>query len=465
MFIERLRANVTVLTIIAAFIVSFSLSIYMHVPYPPDRKAPFDDLGFIYSDIVYGVFTPRFLDTVSSTGLVDSKVSEFWYNRDALARLVNGSVNIFTCPVPYKDYKFEYPPMIALLWYFSTCTSFLYTYNFIKVPRSPLEYRSIVSEYVTPMHFAIQVSFTIIFASILVLYMLKIAKIINFDYRRLVLLFLLPSTIIYSTYNWDVITATLVVMSLYYLINKRYFVSGSLLGLAVSAKLIPVLAGVAIGYDLLQKAFAKNSNSHGYNDVAMYLIGLGATSGIPYAAVATLFSKGFSDFVNHHYSWYCENCIYLPFIQNIYSPLHKILFYALATLFMLLIMTINIEYNWKLFGVAFSSIAVGTVLNYVFSPQMMLMLTPLAIAVLPQRMLTIYAIADSANALIILLFFEDSAIRAWLSNYISISTSFSPWTIDSPVQWIAFIRNLLLFIIFLDVIAQLIHKNGPGNTS
>ncbi|MEM0027668.1 MAG: glycosyltransferase family 87 protein [Ignisphaera sp.] len=465
MLIERLRGNMAILIIIVAFVASFSLSIYIHMPYPPNKEAIFGDPGFLYTDIVYGVFIPRFLDVVSSAGLIDSKISDYWYNRDALTRLVNGDVNIFTCPAPYKDYKFEYPPMIALLWYFSTCTSFLYTYNFVKVPRNPLEYRSIVSEYVIPMHFAIQVSLTVAFALILVLYMLRMAKIINFDYRRIALLFLLPSTVIYSTYNWDIITVTLVMMSLYYFLNRRYFVSGSLLGLAVSTKIIPILAGLSIGYDLLQKTFAKNSNNHRYDDVTMYLLGLGTTGGIPYAIVATLFSKGFVDFINHHYSWYCENCIYLLFVQNIYSPFHRILFYIMTTLFMLIIMMVSLDYNWKLLSVTFSSLAVGTVLNYVFSPQMMLLLTPLAIAILPQRMLTIYAIADSANALIILLFFEDSTLRAQISKYVSVSTSFSPWTIDSPVQWIAFIRNLLLFIILLDVIAQLIRGSRHGDLS
>lgn len=454
-----------VLTIVVAFVVSFSLSIYIHVPYPPNRDPVFGDLGFLYTDIVHGVFIPRFLDVVSPDGSIDNaKISEYWYNRDAFMRLLNGDLNIFTCPAPYRDYKFEYPPLIALLWHFSTCISYLTVYSFVKVPRTPLEYRSIVSEYVIPTHFSIQISLTIIFAVLMILYMLRIARAVGFDYKRIALLFLLPSTIIYSTYNWDIITVTLVIISLYYFLQRRYIISGAMLGLAVSAKIIPMLVGVAIGYDLLQKAFSKGSDSHSYNDFAMYLIGLGATGGTPYAAIAALFSKGFSDFINHHSSWYCENCIYLPFIQDIYNPLHKILFYVLATTFMMLIMTVNIDSERKLLAVTFSSLAIGTTLSYVFSPQMMLMITPIAIMVLPRNMLGLYTIADSANALIILLFFEDQIIRIQISKYISISTSFSPWTIDSPVQWAAFIRNLLLFIILIEIIAKLISKKNNEAT-
>jgi hypothetical protein len=51
-----------------------------------------------------------------------------------------------------------------------------------------------------------------------------------------------------------------------------------------------------------------------------------------------------------------------------------------------------------------------------------------------------------------LMFFKDFDLRAFISKYTNIRVVFSPWTLDSPVQWVAFIRNLILLIIFLSVL-------------
>ncbi|MDK6029188.1 hypothetical protein QPL79_07410 [Ignisphaera sp. 4213-co] len=436
---------------------SLAFSIYIHFPYPLNRDV-FGNTGFLYSDIVYGVFVPRFLDVVSPFGsLDDSKISGYWYSREVVLKLVSGNIDVFSCPAPYRDYKFEYPPLTALIWYFSTCTSFLYVYKFVGVPKNPLDYRSLVSNYVIPIHFAIQSAVLAVSAILMAIYMIRIAKAVGSSWSRVLIFFVLPSTVIYMIYNWDVLTASLVVIAVYELINERYGVGGALLGLATSAKLIPLFAVIAIGYDMLQKSLRKEI---GYEKITSFATGFTLFGAAPYMVVAAFFSKGFSDFVNHHMTWYCENCLYLPIVHDIYNPIHRILFYTLATIFMLLVMTVEIS-NWrKLVEVSLQAIATGIVFNYIFSPQMILLITPLALLAIPKTLIAPYIFADAASASIILMFFKDQEIRQAIAKYVEIPVKFSPWTIDSPVQWVATIRNAILLAAYIIQLYLLIKQQS-----
>ena len=433
--------------VLLLFIVSFSLSTYIHVPYPPSRPPLLDNPGLIYTDIVHGLFIPRFLDVVSEYGVLDyRKIADYWYNSQVIASLIYGRLySITQCPVPYRDYKFEYPPVIAATWYFSTCIAYFYTYRFIKAPENPFEYRSIVESYVMPIHFAIQIIVLLVFSVITAICLYKLLQLENMAIR-LSLLFILPSTVLYITYNWDIITAAFVVMALYSFIRNRHGLAGVLLGLAVATKVLPIFIALALLYDLLQKAFKEQVF---WAKLWQYSTGLFISISIPYGIPMALYRKGFADFLNHHLTWYCENCLYLPLIQDVWSPLHRILFFSLATIFMLAILTIDVSSSKKLYVVAFLTLSTGIVFNYVFSPQMIIMLAPLALLALPRNMLTSYIIADAANALIMVMFFKDPEIRALIAKYINIPVKNSPWTLDSPVQWVAFIRNWVLLIILL----------------
>jgi len=451
--------------VVVLFVASLGLSIYIHVPYPPGRPSPLDNLGLLYTDIVYGVFVPRFLDPVSTYGSLDhSKASEYWYNLHAIENLVYGRLySASQCPVPYRDYKFEYPPLVAATWYLSTCTAYLYTYHFIKTPSNLLEYRSVVESYVIPIHFAIQVGVLLAFSVLTTVYLYKLLRLEN-TAMRLLLFFVLPSTVLYITYNWDVIAAAFTVMSLYFFIesessSKRALLAGVLLGLAIATKVLPIFIAVAILYNLLQKMYkAQEVRGRAW----LYSAGLLISSAIPYGIAVALSQKGFSDFLNHHLTWYCENCLYLPLVQDIHSSVHRILFFSLATVAILSILAIEVSSRGKLYTVAFLALSTAIIFNYVFSPQMMIMLTPIALLALPQSALIHYAIADVANALIMLMFFKDFDLRAFISKYTNIRVAHSPWTLDSPVQWAAFIRNLMLLIIFLSVLHNELKSIGRG---
>ncbi|MEM2627994.1 MAG: hypothetical protein QW775_07075, partial [Ignisphaera sp.] len=356
------------------------------------------------------------------------------------------------CPIPYKDYKFEYPPIVAVFWYASTCLSIM---SVFPESYSPIEYYELAKK-AGEIHYYVQSLILIISLITTTIYMYRLTKILNTSWKRIVLFALLPSTIIYLIYNWDIITAMFTITSLYYLINKRYFESGILLGLSISTKLLPIIYAILVLYDLTQRSF----NDKSYIE-AMKLFGLGLVVSclIPYLMMLTLSYEGFAYFIQHHAQWYCENCVYLLITKDIWNPYNRLLGMILVFLVVFILMSVDLDYNnpLALSNLLLASIISSTVLNYVFSPQMMLMITSIAVLTLGLKQAIFLVIADITNFGIITLFFKDAEARLWLMQNLgfNISANFSPWTLDSPVQILASIRNIILVLILIDIIYHL----------
>ncbi|MEM1525618.1 MAG: hypothetical protein QXZ41_04650 [Ignisphaera sp.] len=434
-----------------AFILTLALfvsatSFYLHMP---EKPALLSNPGFSYSDIVYGLYNPIFLNIVSSNGLINNAaISEKWFNKEVALKLVRSRL----CPIPYKDYKFEYPPIVAVFWYASTCLSIM---SVFPESYSPIEYYELAKK-AGEIHYYVQSLILIISLITTTIYMYRLTKILNTSWKRIVLFALLPSTIIYLIYNWDIITAMFTITSLYYLINKRYFESGILLGLSISTKLLPIIYAILVLYDLTQRSF----NDKSYIE-AMKLFGLGLVVSclIPYLMMLTLSYEGFAYFIQHHAQWYCENCVYLLITKDIWNPYNRLLGMILVFLVVFILMSVDLDYNnpLALSNLLLASIISSTVLNYVFSPQMMLMITSIAVLTLGLKQAIFLVIADITNFGIITLFFKDAEARLWLMQNLgfNISANFSPWTLDSPVQILASIRNIILVLILIDIIYHL----------
>jgi len=71
--------------------------------------------------------------------------------------------------------------------------------------------------------------------------------------------------------------------------------------------------------------------------------------------------------------------------------------------------------------------------NYVFSPQMLLLITPFAVLALNSTKLALYGVADVFNALIIVTYFQNPV----------------PWEYGSTTQNMALVRNLALLALFI----------------
>jgi len=400
---------IEILILLLVIHVPLVISIYIH---DPNTELPAKNFGLKYTDIVYGLSYPIFEN------------DERWFNAETFQKFKS---SIYKYPIPYVDYKFEYPPLVGLLWYISTRIAFEYTSNLKDAIR---------------VNYYVQSIFTIILYIFLVCSLSVLLKTKkqnpHIEFYKL-LVFLLPSTLIYVIYNWDVATAAFAVIGILCILREKYFLTGVLLGLSFSTKILTI--GVVFYY-MVKLLIVEEKRVLGLK----YLVGFIISGVIPFILLYVISPRGFSELLNHHMSWYCENCLYLPLIRDIYSNLHKILFYTI---------TILIACGFLLFGYPWRNISVrdeykylfvGVVslvlFNYVFSPQMFLLITPLAILALGVKALLLYSIADIFNALIIYTFF----------NYPN------SWMFGSVTQYMALGRNLILLVLFIYITMSIIRS-------
>ncbi|MFN3267972.1 MAG: hypothetical protein ACK416_01800 [Zestosphaera sp.] len=128
------------------------------------------------------------------------------------------------------------------------------------------------------------------------------------------------------------------------------------------------------------------------------------------------------------------------------------MFFGLTALTVVAIQTLR---NSKdMISLAYVSVGSTITLNYVFTPQMILMISPITVLALNKKELKKYVIADTANFFLIIAFFEDSTLRSIISKIIPIRTGFNPWTIDSPTQWLAMVRNVLILVTIVELMIK-----------
>jgi len=434
-YLVRFRGHLTLLVITA--LATGLLSTYVHSPSTP---VPLGNWGLKYNDIVYGVFYPRFLEVSYSGG-------RYWYSPVPLGDLARGEA---PCPAPYVDYFLEYPPVVGALWYASTCVALT-----LASRGDGAGYAELISA-VAEVHFlvnAVVLVTSMILTSILIYKALEGSPGLR-GFDRALLYLALPSVILYTTYNWDSLCSLLALSSLVALSKGRgrwrFLVAGLLLGLSVATKLLTA----SIALVLLVHLVKLRRSGYG-RSCAHFLAGLLAGGGIPYLVLLVASPRALLDFLGYHSTWYCENCIYSTVIHDIFSPLHR--FIAAGTV---LAFTVAValatprrrleEAPERVYGAALCAVGGAVVLNYVSTPQMLLLVTPLALVALSGADLTLYVLSDALNALIMVAFFSDASIREVLSSLgLPVEVRFSPWTPDSPIQWLAYARSALLIVILV----------------
>lgn len=421
-----------VYAVLLAILVS-ALSTYIH---HPETSVLLNIWGFKYNDIVYGVFNPRF-----SPNLNQANVLNKWYRPEKYYCLTTSSRVVV---YPYIDYEFEYPPLIGLIWFISVN---LATYIVLPDNYRSVVYRESFDKLIT-VHYMIH---AIVNSLSLVIVTYTTVSMINKIRRKYskyrCLFYLLPSVIVYLVYNWDILCSLFLILGLKNYLNRKWLYTGLFIGLSISTKILTFFIAMALLISLIKNRESLKNNIY-------YTAGLTIATAVPFSIMYFTSPRGFHDFINHHAAWYCENCLYQLFTSNIFSPFHKILAAMLITIFVSL--TLYLFYSSVLSNLLETSLVlvITTIsLNYVFSPQMILLITPLALITLDKFKLLLYSTADFLNALIIILFFEDEKLRIWLNNIgLSVKIEFNPWSITSIVQWIALARILLLLIIILHIL-------------
>lgn len=439
--------RVPILVLVTALFLG-ALSVYIHSPSTP---TPLGNPGLKYSDIVYGVFYTRFSDNPWT-------ISEYWYNPEVLKSLLGGTPK---CPVPYIDYKFEYPPTVGVLWYASTCFAIM-TSSPGSVPTASDFYKYRYS--ISVLHFTIHAAVLLgsLIAIAVIMTILSSALSVEGHTIATALWLLLPSTVLYSTYNWDLLCGAMALGSLLLFHRKKYFASGALLGLSVATKIMTAFIAYVLFLYLLVRALRGVLS---WRRLTRFTGGLLLFGASPYLALSLVAPRGFSHFISHHATWYCENCIYGVFVHDIFSPLHRVLAISSITSLAVLVAWFVISHEnsvdtlW-LYRLATCTLMGGILFNYVFSPQMVLLFSPLLLIFFSTRSTIIYITSDVANFLLMFFFFLDAELRAMLSSLgLPIDVVFKPWTIDSPVQWVAAFRNFSLLSILLIELLRL-HKSA-----
>ncbi|MCS7107017.1 MAG: hypothetical protein NZ902_02805 [Acidilobaceae archaeon] len=390
-------------------------SVYVHSPLFDPQPYLY---GLKYTDFTIGVFLPVFQDPVDS-----SAGRGRWFNEEKIGELLGGKR---TCPIPYLDYHFEYPPLVGLMWLFSTCVSL-----FSVAPPSfpPADYGNILQR-VVQLHYYITAGF--LFLSYLGIVFALPA--LALERRRPLLLLLMPSMYVFSVYNWDVVAAAFFLLSIYAIERQRYGLSGVLAGLSVSTKLLTLFGGVLLGLTLLREGRR--------GDFLRYSAAFLAAAALPYAAVLLLSPHGFSHMISHHATWYCENCLYMLVSNDIWSNTHRVLA-ALSIGFLAgSLLTLTFSKPVDVRSALFAAVSVPITFNYVFTPQMMAMMAPLAVVTLPLPLLALYALADWLNALALMVFFNEP----------------EPWVLPSTSQKLFAMRNLLMAALTLTVIIMLFRR-------
>jgi len=272
--------------LILLLVLVWLLSFYIHMPTNKNVLC--------YTDIVYGVFVPRFL----------TQSLEYWVNNTSLTLFVEGRK---TCPLPYVDYMFEYPPVIGFFWTLTTCISFGIAQEdgYIDVWEA------------ARIHYVVQSLILLSFFVLAGIVLYEITNEVSLDNRRAFLFVLLPSTVMYLVYNWDIIAVALALAALYMYFRGANSAAGVLLGLSVSTKILPV----GIGGWMITEYMVKRE----YRSAAKFLAGmvLGLT---PFLILFILSPTGFQDFIGYHAGWYCENCLYLPLLRDLWSPIPRLLY-------------------------------------------------------------------------------------------------------------------------------------------
>ncbi len=421
---QRLRTvSLPILTTYLVICTSFLI----HAPF---TDVPLGLMGLKYSDVVHGVFSVRF-----SSELVGDlrRLSELWFDVGVFDSLVKKS---YLCPAPYVDYVFEYPPVVGLLWFLTTCASFTMS---SKLTLTVSEFFNTASS----INYTLQSLVLACFTALTFYLLRRVALTSGRPLQRSLLFIALPSTVLYMTYNWDVIASGLALASLYAFLRRRHSVSGTLLGLSVASKILTGGLLIPLTFHLIRGV---RSGGNQVRDLIAFSSGFLITSLGPFAILYVSSPKGFTAFITHHTGWYCENCIYALMIPDIFSPLHKYLYMLLGSALFVVIAILSYRGALEVIALSYASVGGAVALNYVFTPQMILMITPFALLTLNRLLLYAYVVADVANSLLIIAFFEDASLRTLLSRLIPINTGFNPWTIDSPTQWLATIRNAAILI-------------------
>jgi len=399
----------------------------------------------IYSDIVDSYYRKVFMDkkvcdlALKNTSLKDT----IWINSDTARRLCLGEKVL---PIIYHDYSLALPPFSGFLWFISSSFSLVISnYNSMYSPYTDPELRSLS----ITIYYIIMSIFIFGSAILLAMALSEISNYINIkDHRLLYILPLLPSFIVYGIYGTEIIAGSLIIFSILMFFKKRYLLSGLTSGLSVATNLFSTIPVIIIVYELIE---LKKGLEYAYR----YLLGFTAIFA-SYLVIVLINPPLLSKIFIGSNDLMCENCIFLYLAGSPGNPLSRslsIVFIVILTLLTMILYTKDHDFN----NIIYRKIVIGLLavitFHYMFKPQYFLFLTFSLVILLSLKEFLYYLFIDLLNSLIILLWFKDKELRI-LFNFLGSKIQYSPLSPDSPIQIIAFTRNILLLIMLISLFAR-----------
>jgi len=295
--------------------------------------------------------------------------------------------------IPYVEFTFEYPPLSGLVLYTSMLAS---------------QMKSTAIWYLTYLVWLAVFTVLLAYASC------RLCEFTGADKSRVVTrVFLTGSMISYLVYNFDVILAALLTLSLSALLANRAKLSAVLLGLGVVTKLFPIM---------LLPIFLQQLRTK--RQLLIYTIAVLGTVACFYLPIAILSFDAFWEMLTVTFQGGPENTWLVFFLD--YPPYEMMRYVSIAIWLVALAHALTakkrslLEKSYMMTG----SFLFG---SWVFTPQMALWLLPFlaCLNTLPQLAFTIF---DLSNAAIMLFFFQFT----------------NQFAATSPIQWINLIRTAVL---------------------
>ncbi|MEZ0289664.1 MAG: hypothetical protein ABWJ42_01055 [Sulfolobales archaeon] len=332
--------------------------------------------------------------------------------------------------VPYVDFRFEYPPFVGFLWALSSyLTRIIQTQDPVKT------------------HMYVLFVLNALFYALYVYTVVELSAYVRSGLVRILLSIASFSMVYYLMYNWDIVAISLALLSLLYLFRERYTISSIILSLSILTKLLTAPLYLSILYYSYKRGLLKE----GVRGIIISLfIILGSIS-----SLMIISPRFYEYFIEYHSNWYCENCFYILFTDNIWDPSLRIVSISLMLLSPLLV-TLSIasgdcdrDLYLRSYSIGVLSTALMISFSYVYSPQMNIMIMPLYM-ILSRRTIPIMLASDLLNTLIMILWFRTDIFTS-----LGLSSP-SPHFRTSPIQWIAFSRIILLWIVVFSLVVGFI---------
>jgi hypothetical protein len=363
----------------------------------PDRRLL---LACITSSVL-GILLSAFIHSSWSSINLYSDISSFWQR---------AWVSAGQFPYSPSHDVFEYPVVSGLI---------LYASGFIGGAISGLAGGLYAGYYVG------FTAFSLAAAALLGWSTWRLAKALGADLNPLY--FMMPTTLIYGIYNFDLFNALFMVLSLQFFVEKRRDLSAGFLGVALATKFV---GGVLLPVYFLEL--------HDRRDRWRYLAVSLLVAAVLLVPIAIYNTGYYGQFLGFYRGWGLEDAWYIWIFQDQFSSAAKVFGILVMAVLLVRVYTLKVPVLQKSF-LALAAYLLGT---YIYAPQFNLMLLPL-LAVMAVSSPWFYLL-ETFNALIILTWF----------------TVPDPTHVGTVPQAFALLRSASLALLSLSVASGTGHSMG-----